>query len=606
MQSQDKELGIKIERRHQQLLRRRDGWRNVWTLLSKYILMRPANWMDIHTPWYVPRISVANVSDDEVVDAARTAATALGGALWPNTAESFEVVPRQLPSTNGYFDLDSLNKREDVRNWFDQVTKIMRMVIDAPESGFHTAWAEYLDEQVVFGTSGIHGIEDPYDPIQPIKFRALGVEVVLIDENEYGVVDTVYIENVYTVRQMIEKYGDNVSPQVMGLYKANRFDDFIKVIHAIEPRPGGRVGEDVQNKPVSSVHMELATKHVLQVGGFDEMPAFMTRFRKRATELYGRSLALDALPSVKEMNVLRRAFSKALDKILDPPIGFYHDMIGGSGEVDISAGAKVPLYATGRIPQGQPPIQPLLQIQEPAVADNRLNQLVERVAVKFLIDRLLDFNNKTRMTAQEANMRLDFRNQALGNIFSRQIIELLNPLVKWVFQVLWRRKMFGLNPLTDAKQIAMIEHLGGKPFVIPLEVAQMVAKGQQPFQVRFISPAARAMKADSMMGLTQLTNYLFSFANAGMYDALDNFDVDAAVHAYQELSGAPANVIRSSEAVAKLRKAKEQAAMQQQNAQLQEHQANLADKSAKAAKNFAQAGLPPTGPVTGGGLPNVA
>ncbi len=245
------------------------------------------------------------------------------------------------------------------------------------------------------------------------------------------------------------------------------------------------------------------------------------------------------------------------------------------------------------------PIFQLLKINEPQVATQRVQELMTELKTKFLVDRLLDFNNETRMTLGEAEMRGDFRNQALGNIFSRQYIEMYNPLVKLTAKILYKRGQLGLHPVKDAGKIAQMTAAGKTPWVIPDVVAKQFDKGKAPMHVRFISPAARAMKADSMMGMEKLMNFILSLHNGGVTDAIDNIDTDKAVRTYQDLCGAPLHIVRSEEDMKKVRAlhAKQLAAAQQ--IQQGEAQAKTQDHLAGAAKKYSQAGMAPPGMAPG-------
>lgn len=589
-------LALKTKAKYEHLLRKRDAWKNIYSLLSKYILMRPIVFGDSNMLGQFPALSVADVSSDDAIDAARTASTALSGALWPNSSESFTLVAHKDIAISS--DFDFTYETDVVKDYFEEITNRLRAAIDSSESRFQIAQAEYFDDQVVFGTSGIYGEENELDDANPFRFKSASIENCVIDEGVGGRIDTVYFEYTYTARQLVDKYGyENVSEKSRQAYDAEKVESNIRVVQAIEPRPNGKAGNINKEKPYASIHLEYQDGHILLESGMDELPVFVTRFRKRPAELMGRSLAMDALPTVRELNVLCKAYSLSLGKMLNPPLGFFSDMIGGSGTIDLSMGARNPLYDTGRIPQGQMPIINLLQgMQEPQSANVRIERLTESIAVKFLVDRLLDFNNKTRMTLGETNKREDLRNQALGNIFSRQLIELFYPLVMWSFKVMMRRKLLGLHPQLDAVEIHLKQALGMTPLVIPDSVAQMMSNGNIPFVIEFVSPAARAMKAEALRGLDQLTNYAFAWKNAGNLDAEDNIDVDKAMREYQSMCGAPISVIRGSDKVEKLRK--ERKAMQAQMGQLQagEQQSTIQKNNAKAAKDYSQAGIAPAQP----------
>lgn len=588
------DLGKELIARYEQLCQKRDSMQSVFRLLAKYLWLRPIWFGNTGSPNRMPKLDVRDVSDDEVVDASRTAATALGGALWPNSAESVEL--ELAPSPFGNVSKEVADSK-NVRNWVAQATRILREKLDAPEAGLPTSWGEYLDGQIVMGTSGIFGVENDDDEF-PFNFCSIGVETSVIDENANKVVDTVFIEFCYTVRQMMEKYGDKNSTRVKELYRDKKYDEWMKVVQAIYPRPNGKKGAEKWNRPIALVTIEAESKHVIENDGADEMPVFMTRFRKLSGELYGRSLGNDALPSIKELNLLRRGSSKALDKALDPPLGFWHDMIGGNGEINLSAGARVALYATGKIPQGRPPTEKLMDTPDTRVANERLVALMDKIGVKFMIDRLLDFNNKTRMTLGEAAMRLDIRNQALGNVFSRQITELLNPLVKWAVNVLWRRGLLGLHPERDEAKIALLEAMGLEPLVIPEEILPMLhPDGRAPFKVRFISPAARALQADALLGIEKVLNFGLTCVNGGSPEVMDNLNKDTTFRIYAQRNGVPAECLNGVDEVKKIRDQRAKAQAQAEQLMVAEQEATVADKQAKALKNAAQA----QGPLVFGG-----
>jgi hypothetical protein len=585
------ELGASIKQRYQKLVAKRAVWESIYALVTKYVWLRDASFSNSMVPGMSPKITVADVADDVVADYAKTAANALGGVLWPNVSESFELVLKA--SFANMSDRSYKFQTEEIRRYWLEATTRMRAAFDHPEAQHQVGLGEHFDAQVVLGTSGMLGEETPDDTV-PFRFRSISIENCVIDESVSGRIDTVMLESAYTARQVIQKYGsENVSDAVRDKAKNEKGDDYVKVIQAVYPRVDGKPGGANMDKPWASVHVEVDTGKVLLDSGMDENSIFMVRLRKLPNEMFGRSFAMDALPTLRELNVLRKGYSSALGKILNPPMGYLHDMIGGAGVLDLSMGARVPLYNTGKIPQGMQPVMNLLPLAEPRVAVDRLEQLREQAATKFLIDRLLDFNNKTRMTMGEAEMRNDFRNQALGSIFARQITELFYPKVVWAFKVMYRRKLLGLHPVEDRAEIMLQQAIGMTPLVIPGPIADMMDSGVIPFTVNFISPAARAMRAASMQGMHQLTNFLLSFVNAGSPEIMDIVEIDEMGRAYQGMCGAPGQVMRSQEKIEVIRKARDQARMAQGQAAQEEQASGVQKNLAKAAKDLAQAGIMP-------------
>lgn len=592
MQSEhDVQIANEVTRKYKRLCARRDAYSSVYGMLAKYLLARPLMFSNNMTLGQAPRLSMAGVSDDVVATMARTAATALGGALWPNISESFELVVKEM--FVAVSELEFTFQTEEIKHYQEEITKRMRAAIDSPESQFQIAWGEYLDGQIVFGTSGIFGEEIPTDDINPVRFRSLSIENCVIDEGQDGSINTIFIEYALTAAQMVERYGeDAVSEKVRQQAKAES-ETYIKVVQALYPRAKGQVGGTKKEKPIASIHVDMDCNEVLREDGMDELPGWVGRFRKYTNEVLGRSLAMDAFASIKELNAMRHSYTHYLALSLKPPIGFWSDMFGGAGQIDLSMDAKNQLYATGQIPQGTTPVVNLMPVQEPQAAVMRMKELTESISSKFLVDRLLDFNNKTRMTLGEAEMRSDYRNQALGNIFSRQIIEVLQPLVTWVFKVMLRRGLLGLDPELDRVEIFMRQAMGEQVLVIPGPIAEMIRNGRMPFTVRFVSPAARAMQAEALQGLNQMTNYAFSWVNAGYPEITDNFDLDKAMRFMQTVSGGPRSVLRGQDQVDQIRRARDQARKAQGDAAMAEQQSTVQKNQAKAARDFAQAGVVP-------------
>lgn len=594
MPEHDEGLARQTIRKYQAMLKHRDGMRQYYRILAKYVLMREAMFGDFKDNQRIAKITVSGVSDDTAVDCASAASNAFAGALWPNNEESFELTPhplmRQSPA------MEAQLQTEEINSYYEECTRRAREPFGQPEAGFLVAFGEHMREQVVMGTSGIMPEEQEQNDEVPCVFRSLSVETSLIDEDANNRVDTVAQEYSYTVRQAAEKYKvENLAPATRKLLETPEGEDeMLKIIQLVRPRPGGTAGDVKAKKPWASIHMEVGSNHVLKNDGMDELGAFVVRFDKRPNELYGRSLAGNAIQSIKELNVLRKSATFQKARNADPPTGHRQEQLGGAGFADLSPGAKTTLYDTGIIPQSRPPVEVLVTPSDTRGADERCDKLEQKMLVKFLLDKLFDFANKTRMTLGEAKIRQDFRNQALGNYFARQMTELLHPLIMWVVKLYWLRKYFGLHPVKDEFEIALMKMEGQQPFVMPKIVADFVDRtGKLPFAIMFISPAARAMRADAQQGLEELTNYVMALITGGMPDAADNFDADEAVRLYQRGAGAPNKALRARDKRDKARKARQDAQAQMMQLEVAEQQSGIQKNQMKAAKDAVSAGIQP-------------
>ena len=231
-------------------------------------MLYPIWFGDTGVPWRTPRLSVVNVADDSAVTMAYSAATALAGALWPNTSETFEVCLKIPPEamSDMYEDLQS----EELKMYEIECTRKARCVVDEPKAGFLIAHNEVLLDDVIFGTDGVYA-EEQDDDESPVHYRSVSIETCVIDEGANKWVDTVMFEYAYTAKEVVSIYGEEaVSERTRELYKADLYDDYVKVIHAIYPRKldayGERteIGAEIGRKPYASVHFEYDTKHVIK------------------------------------------------------------------------------------------------------------------------------------------------------------------------------------------------------------------------------------------------------------------------------------------------------------------------------------------------------
>lgn len=572
------ETAKRIVKRYEQLKLKRAALHATYDVLAKYLLMQPTLFSQAETH-NGPKFSVEGVADDSAIDASRTAATALSGALWPHASQSFELLPRAP-----YSAIDTgASKSDAVRRYWSAATRIAREYFDKPLTGMSVAVSEYFDDIPIFGTQGVYGTRQQGNREVPFAFRSVSVQHALVDEGGNGLIDTVYLEYTYTVRQLVQLYGDNVTKDVHDLYEKGEYDVTRNVVHAMQRRDKPKPTGENKDKPWESIHVDVAASHTLLETGMSALPAWITRYRKRPGEVYGRSMAMDAIPTIRSLNVQKYMFDKAEEKILDPPIGYYQEVFG-NGRPKLTAGSKIPLYNTGRIPQGAKPVEILMQLTEPQAAAQRIEKMEANLREKFQVDKLLDFNNRTRMTARETDYRYEFRNQALINIFVRQIVELFYPMITWGVNILWEEGLLGLRP--DDPQIEFLREQGIEPLIIPQEVIdQAESSGSPPYALKFISPAARALKMEAIAGQDDLLDFATRLAQTGRVDALDNLDVDDMMRSRQEINGAPVTNLYGKDKVDQMRKAKQDALADQAELRQTNEMADVAAKGARAMKD---------------------
>jgi hypothetical protein len=285
---------------------------------------------------------------------------------------------------------------------------------------------------------------------------------------------------------------------------------------------------------------------------------------------------MDALPDILESNAVWEATMLAMEKSLDPPLGVIDDSVLGNAEIDTSAGALNVFKLTGRAGEANP-IFPLFTVGETRHGRELIEILTQSITDHFFIDRLLDFNNETRMTLGEAQIRDRNRNSSLQSVFARKITEVFSPLIERTFNVLMADDQLGV-PSNEADEFSEM--------VIPDDVLDLIIAGEDVFEIEYFTPAMKIMQAEEAEGI------LRSWEAAGLMaqlrpDVVDVLDADESLKRFTGISGAPSEIIKADKTVKDMREARDQAAQEQ--AQLEQ-----AQMATDAMRNAGQSGLLPT------------
>lgn len=566
-----------IKRRFEKLQAEKQYWVYTWQLIAEYVRSRKATFTHEVQPG---QFLTGHIYDSTASQSNHKMAASLIGALYPNGSKSIEIKPH--PSLKG-------RDAQDVKEYFDEVTKIVIRVLSSYKAGFTTSLQEYMSDQGAFGTSGIY-VYASEDKDAPVRYKAVDVRESCIDEGADGFVDTWYRKFKWTVKQVVEEYGiENVSVNTAEKFHKEQYDEMVVLLHLVEPRKFAGRGVGNMHMPVRAVHIEWDHDHKLRESGYMSMPVMITRFWKETGEKYGRSPAMEAMPDILEINAERQAAILAIEKALDPPLALFDDGTLGGGVVDTSAGALSVFKVSGNLGKSSRKIiEQLVTTGELTSTYKHMLELQEIITQMFFIDRLTDLNNDTRMTLGEANIRNELRGQSLGSIYERQIVELFNPVIERTIEILIEKNMLGVAYGSWQHQAAL--ERGEDPLIIPDAVLRAMANGLDVYEINYISPAIRIMRQEELTGITRLTEYALSVAQIKP-EILDNLNFDDMVRRVQELVGAPSSNVVSMDEVRKLRAARQEMQEKMQQAQMQMEATGAVKNLGAAAKHASDAGV---------------
>jgi hypothetical protein len=444
-----------------------------------------------------------------------------------------------------------LNSYDPVKLWLDDVTKRMQRVFQ--KSNTYNALHQMYEELGTFGTAATILLPD-YQSV--IHHYPLTCGEYCISTDAKGRVCTLYREFEMTVSQVVKEFGlEKCSVSVQNMYRTGNLDQWVPVIHAIEPRADRDIGKrDAKNMPWGSYYFEVGGEEgvFLRESGFQYFPALCPRWSVIGGDIYGNSPGMEALGDIKQLQHEQLRKAQAIDYQTKPPLQVPASMKNRDVET-LPGGVS---YYDGQSNGIKTAFEVNLNLQ---YLLNDIMDCRERVRGSFYADLFLMLANtpNTRMTATEVAERHEEKLLMLGPVLERLHNELLSPLVDITFT-----RMVASGALPPA----------------PQELQGM------DLNVEFVSMLAQAQRAIGTNAVDRFVGNLGAIARMKP-DILDKFDQDQWADVYADMLGVDPSLIIADKEVALLRDARNQAmAAKEQAAALQQ--------TSQSVKNMAQA---PTG-----------
>ena len=533
MQQQEfRRLAAELKNNLARLMDKRSTWESHWQECADFMQPRKA---EINKERQRGDKRNIQIFDATAIHALELLAASLHGMLTSSANRWFSMRYKE----------SLLNESDEAKEWLEDA--IDKMYLAFSRSNFQQEVFEAYHDLICFGTACLM-VEEDEDDI--IRFSSRHIKEFYVQENKKGLVDTIYRRFKMPVQAAIDKFGfENFSRSTQNLFKKEPFEE-IELVHVVRPRTiYNERKEDKKNMPFQSIYFEYGEGHIINIGGFREMPYVVPRYLKASTEIYGRSPAMNALPDVKVLNKMVETALKAAAKQVDPPLLVPDDSM--LSPIRMSAGS-LNYYRSG----SRDRIEPLNIGQNTAVTLNQENQRREAIAKMFHIDQLMVTANRT-MTATEVLQRNEEKMRILGPVLGRLQSELLQPMILRVFNIMLRNKLFQPAPEILANQEVDIE------YVSPMALAQ---KGQE---------------------LQSLMRGLELFGQIGQIAPVQDYiDENGLIKQVIRITGLPARMIKSDKEVKKLREERQSAQQQQMQMMQQMQEAKIAKDAAPMVKEL--------------------
>lgn len=414
------------KQRYQEIKNSHKKWHTAWDVCYYFSAMIENYSSSDETS---PDLKLENF-DSYAINAVEKLAGVLKGMIFPSAKQSYKLATQ--------------TKFKDQAAIVGDVSKMSQRLIDlmdAPESKLENVFYETLQDLIIGGTGGVEPKLNKNT--RGLFYKGHGPSNVMIDTDENGEVNTVYIASKMSLRNIISVYGEsNLSQELKDAVKENKLDDKHTIVWAVEPNQfRDKTKKDNKNFAFSSDHFVESDCHVLKESGFHELPVKVGRLKVRNKEKYGRSFVMSSINDIKNLNKAGSIIMVGSEFKANPMLGYYEGALG-TDTIHTKAGEWVPIDST-KVDGNRNPVFPIFEVGDLDVMRQMYIEFKNELAENFQLDRLLDFNNQTQMTAQEARLRSAIKNQSSNGIYSRIISELVTPVIVRSFNLAYDNGLLG-------------------------------------------------------------------------------------------------------------------------------------------------------------------
>lgn len=446
----------------------------------------------------------------------------------------------------------NLNKKREVKLWFEDVQRILFHYRYQPRANFASQNQMVYKSVGAFGTGAL--FIDPLDGGKGIRYRAMSLGEIYFSENHQGIVDKAFRYFDLSARQAYQKWGDKVADQIKNAAE-NTPERKFSFIHCVEPR------EDLDPERLDHKGMKYASFYiskedskVIEEGGFHTFPYGPSRYEQYPGEVYGRSPAMDLLPAIKTLNEEKKTMLKQGHRAVDPVLLAHDD-----GVLDAFSLKPGSINAGGVTSDGRPLIH-ALPTGNLAIGKEMMDDERSIINDGFLVSLFQILTESPQMTATEVLERTREKGILLAPTIGRQQSEYLGPMIDRELDILAQQ---GLLP--------------------PMPPILKEAKGD--YKITYDSPLTRAQRAEEASGVMRTIEALMQVVQVTQDPSVFDFlDFDTIGPSLAEINAVPFHWIKDPAKIAMIRQGRAQQMQAQQQMQAAPGAAALISAGAKAHK----------------------
>lgn len=526
-----------ILRRHSQAEAQRANWDSLWQDIADRVFPRSAFFTTKNIMEGERRTQ--KLFDSTAPLALNRFAAAMESMLTPRTQRWHKLKPKNK----------ALRDSQPIKQYLEEVNEIL---FDARYSATANFASQYYENYMSLGAFGTGGVFID-DAIISLRYKAMHLSELFIFEDAVGRIDTVHRPFQYSARQAMQRFGkDGNLPTIITEAAEKTPDRMFDFLHVVQPNSEIVYGrKDYRGMAFSSCYISMAGRQIVSEGGYRTFPYAVSRYVTGPREVYGRSPAMDALPSILTLNEQKKTVLRAGQKAADPPLLLQDD--GALQAFDLRSGALN--YGT-LTSNGTELVKALDTKARVDIGIDLMQEERKLINDHFLVTLFQILVETPQMTATEAMLRAQEKGALLAPTMGRQQSEMLGPTIE--------------------RELDILQHGGAFP---PMP-GELIAAGGE-IEIEYDSPLTRAQKAEQGIGILNTFNAIAPFIEARP-DILYKFNLEECVDVIADVNGMPVKCLNSPEVVAAM---KQQRAQQAQTDKILE----AAPIAASAAKDLAHA-----------------
>jgi hypothetical protein len=416
----------------------------------------------------------------------------------------------------------AFDKDIEAQKWLDELEEITWQTL--ADSDFNLQVAEFLLDLVTYGGGVMFEEEEDESEWKGIDFTAIPVRDCYFEPNAKGQPLRLYRRLQYTTLQLLDRF--EMPPEWIAAHKEHDDvdkkwtiwfcifprDDELKAYEAADIKPK-RIAPNV--RPYGYKYVMQDSLIELEEGGYYDMPAFHTMWKKVAGSRNGHSPAFIALSDILQLNEVVKQSSEARAKAIDPPT--ITTERGIIGDVDLEPGGLTMVTEMDQI-------ETLESKARFDVQDGEVFRLQTSIRAVFFIDKL-ELKDSPAMTATEVNVRYERMMRQFASTLGRLQSDFLDKLLHRTIDIILRHGAIRPAPenVPDAS-----------------------------FDIVYTGPIPRAQQAEIANSIEQFMADITALGEV-FPELLDLPDPDKMGHELARVRGVPTRILRNTDEIKQIR-----------------------------------------------------